>query len=190
MKLKPQKLYCYVDETGQDAGSKAFIVVAVIVTSNIEAARQRLHELEKSTKIGVIKWHKSNYKFRIQFLEEFLRQDNSDLHIYFLKVKKPVFYWLPTVEVLQKSLPNHSTAETQVIVCIDGLDQFSAKKYTNALRTKMLKVKLAKGPRDESEPLIRLADRWAGCIRMALSANKDCDTLVARAKKRGVLKEI
>lgn len=187
---KTKKLYCYVDETGQDPGSKVFIVVAVIVTSNIEAVRQRLHELEKSTKIGVIKWHKSNYKFRIQFLEEFLRQDNGDLHIYFLKVKKPVFYWLPTIEVLQKSLPNHSTAETQVIICIDGLDQFSAKKYTNALRTKMLKVKLAKGPRDESEALIRLADRWAGCIRMALSGNKDCKTLMNRAKKRGVLKEI
>lgn len=187
---KPKKLYCFVDETGQDTGSKVFIVVAVIVTSNIEAVRQRLEELEKSTKIGVIKWHKSNYKFRIQFLEEFLRQDNDDLHIYFLKVKKPVFYWLPTVEVLQKSIPEHSGAETQVIICIDGLDQFSTKKYTNALRTKALKIKLAKGPRDESEPLIRLADRWAGCIRMALSANKDCEALVARAKKRGVLKEI
>jgi hypothetical protein len=190
MKDSPKKLYCFVDETGQDTGSQVFVVVAVIVTSNIETVRQRLEELEKYTKIGVIKWHKSNYKFRIEFLEEFLRQDNEDLYIYFLKVKKPVFYWLPTIEVLQKSIPNHSGSKTQVIICVDGLDKFSSKKYTNALRSKDLKIKLAKGPRDESEPLIRLADRWAGCIRMSLSANKDCETLVARAKKRSLLKEI
>ena len=190
MKNHVKKLYCFVDETGQDSGSKVFIVVAVIVTSNIEAVRQWLEELEKSTKIGVIKWHKSNYKFRIEFLEEFLRQDNDNLHIYFLRVKKPVFYWLPTIEVLEKSIPNHGNAETQVIICIDGLDRFSAKKYTNALRSKHLKIKLAKGPRDESEPLIRLADRWAGCIRMALSANEDCQALVNRAEKQGLLREV
>ena len=188
--MKIRKLYCYVDETGQDPGSAVFIVVAVIVASHVEAIRDRLQELEKATKIGLIKWHKSNYKFRIQFLEEFLRRDNGDLYIYFLKIKKPVFYWLPTLEILQKSLPNHTTAQTQVIVCIDGLDHFSAKKYTNALRTKVLKVKLAKGPRDESEALIRLADRWAGCIRMALSGNNDCETLMNRAKKKDVLKEV
>lgn len=185
-----KKIYCYVDETGQDSGSEIFIVVAVIVASNVAAIRDRLQELEKSTKIGVVKWHKSSYKYRIQFMEEFLRQDNSDLHIYFLKAKKPVLYYAPTLEVIQQAVSAHSKTNTQAIICIDGLDELSAKKFTNSLRTKNLKVKLAKGPRDESESLIRLADRWAGCIRMALSGNKDCEVLVNRAKKRGVLKEV
>src|SRR3990167_820671 len=185
-----QKLYCYVDETGQDPGSEVFIVVAVIVTSNLNAVRERLEDLEKSTRINTVKWHKASYKYRIEFMEEFLRVDNKDLHIYFIKVKKPVFYYLPMVEILQKSISINSTPDTQNIICIDGLDKLSAKKITNALRTKTLKIKLAKGVRDESEVLIRLADRWAGCIRMALSGNEDCKVLVARAEKKVVLKEV
>lgn len=184
-----KKLYCYVDETGQDVGSKLFIVVAVIITSNVNGVRERLLNLETDTRIGKIKWHKSDYKYRIKFMEEFLSRDNKDLHVYFLKAQKPVFYYLPTVEILQRAISANSTSNTQAIVCIDGLDKFSGKKYTNALRTKILKIKLAKGVRDESEPLIRLADRWAGCIRMALLGNEQCQALVARAEKKGLLKE-
>lgn len=185
-----KKIYCYVDETGQDAGSKLYIVVAVIVSSNIDVLRARLQELEVATKIGSIKWHKSDYEYRIKFMEEFLRGDDEDLHIYFIQVPKPVFYYLPTVEVIQKAISAHRTSNTQAIVCIDGLDKLSGKKITNGLRTKVFKVKLAKGARDESEVLIRLADRWAGCIRMALRGNEQCRTLMVRAERKGLLKEV
>lgn len=187
--MAKQKLYCYVDETGQDAGSKHFIVVAVIVMSNIIQVRERMEQLEKRAGVGKTKWHKSNFKFRIKFMEAFLLQDNKDLRVYFMKVRKPILYYVPTLEILQKSISAHSSANTQAIVCIDGLDKFSAKKFTNALRTKIVKVSLAKGVRDESEPLIRLADRWAGCIRMALAGNKQCKNFVARAEKKGILSE-
>ena len=190
MEKKMRKLYCFVDETGQDAGSRQFIVVAVIVTANVSEARERLEKLERDTRILNIKWHKSDYRYRIQFMEEFLRQDNGDLRVYFLKVNKPVFYYLPMVEIIRKSISANSVLGTRAIVCIDGLDRFSAKKFTNTLRTENLKIKLAKGARDESESLIRLADRWAGCIRMALSGNKECKNLVSEAKNRGVLKEV
>ena len=61
---------------------------------------------------------------------------------------------------------------------------------TNALRSRGLHLKLVKGPTDESEILIRLADRWAGCLRQALSQhNKDCEELVSGAQKKGLLKD-
>lgn len=185
-----QKLYCFVDETGQDAGSENFIVVAVIVTSNLIAIRERLENLEKITRITNVKWHKAAYQYRIKFIEEFLQEDNKDLQIYFIKVKKPVFYYAPMMEILQKSIAANSSSGTQAIIVIDGLDKLSGKKITNSLRTKTLRIKLAKGVRDESEPLIRLADRWAGCIRMGLSGNEECARLVARAEKKGLLKEV
>lgn len=189
--MKPkQKLYCYVDETGQDVGSKFFIVVAVIVLSNINDERKLLSELESETKIGKSKWHKSNYKFRIKFIEGFLSKENKNLRVYFLKARKPILFYVPTLEILQKAILENSGPNTQAVVCIDGLDAFSAKKFTNALRTKNLKISLAKGVRDESEVLIRLADRWAGCLRMALFGNEPCQDLVERAKKKGLLKEV
>lgn len=47
-----------------------------------------------------------------------------------------------------------------------------------------------KGKRDEGEPLIRLADMWAGCIRSALLGEKDSEALFNRAKEAGYLKEV
>lgn len=188
--VKRQKIYCYVDETGQDAGSKFFIVACVEVEKDPEPIRSVLIELEQQTKIGAIKWHKSNYGRRIAFMEAFLLTKHSGLKVYFGRYKKPIPYGLPTVEVLQKSIQGFSTNPVQAIIYIDGLDRISALKITNALRSKYIYLNLVKGVRDESEVLIRLADRWAGCLRSAFAGNPDCEQLLKRAVKTGFLVEI
>lgn len=187
---KPKKLYCFVDETGQDAGSQLFIVAAVIAWDDVPALRASLMELEKELKVGSKKWHKLRQQSRMEFMEAFLREKYPNLKIYFGHFKKPTLYYFPTLEVIEKALGSFSQP-VQAVVSIDGLDAISAKKMTNALRSKHLQLKLVKGWRDESEVLIRLADRWAGCLRLAfVDRNKDCKELVSRAEKRGVLKEI
>ena len=45
--MPKQKLYCYVDETGQDIGSKFFLVSVVILEKERDEIRQKLRELEK-----------------------------------------------------------------------------------------------------------------------------------------------
>jgi hypothetical protein len=42
-----EKLYCYVDETGQDAASTVFVVVAVVSAEEQDALRQALMEIER-----------------------------------------------------------------------------------------------------------------------------------------------
>jgi len=37
-----QKLYCYVDETGQDPASEFFIVVAIVLQKEQESIRKKL----------------------------------------------------------------------------------------------------------------------------------------------------
>lgn len=62
----------------------------------------------------------------------------------------------------------------QKLYCyVDGIDKTIAKKLTNILRTRGVRLNLVRSRRDESEPLIRLADMWAGCIRGALLDGKD-----------------
>jgi hypothetical protein len=39
-----QKLYCYVDETGQDTASSIFVVVAVVSAQDQEPLREALME--------------------------------------------------------------------------------------------------------------------------------------------------
>ena len=52
---------------------------------------------------------------------------------------------------------------------------------TNALRIRGVSLGMVRGRRDESEPLIRLADMWAGCLRSALLGGTAEQTLVKRA---------
>ncbi len=54
-----QKLYCYIDETGQDVGSEFFIVVAVVSDKEQDLLRDSLLEIEFQTKIGQRKWRKT-----------------------------------------------------------------------------------------------------------------------------------
>jgi hypothetical protein len=187
---KKQKLYVYVDETGQDAGSNIFIVAAVIAWDDIEMLRSILLALEQDIKVGSKKWHKLRHASRVEFMNAFLREQYEHIQIYFGRFPKPIPSFFPTLEVIQKSLVDFPDT-VQAIINIDGLDVVSAKKMTNALRTKHRHLKLVKGPKDESEVLIRLADRWAGVLRLAYVENsKDCQELVARARKKALLKEI
>lgn len=185
-----QNLYCFVDETGQDAGSAIFIVVAVIVSADIETIRQQFLSLETGLKIGSKKWHKLRHQSRVEFINGCLRENQKGISIYFGRFQKPVPFFFPTLEVVQCALKK-SSENQQVIVNIDGLDAISAKKMTNVLRTRHRRLKLVKGSKDESEVLIRLADRWAGALRLAFAeGSKEYKELVTRAVKKEILKEI
>lgn len=47
MKGGKKRIYCYVDETGQDVDSEYFIVVAVVTSENQEQVRRELIQMEK-----------------------------------------------------------------------------------------------------------------------------------------------
>jgi hypothetical protein len=64
-----QKLYCYVDETGQDDRSEYFIVVTVVSESEQGALKESLIRLEQRAKVGGKKWHKLRSPERENFLE-------------------------------------------------------------------------------------------------------------------------
>ena len=53
-----QKLFCYVDETGQDDRSEYFFVVAVVSEREQDALKDSLIRLEQQAKVGSKKWHK------------------------------------------------------------------------------------------------------------------------------------
>ena len=109
-----QKLYCYVDETGQDPTSEFFIVVAVVIQTEQELIKKKLETLERLAGTNRKKWHKVRPENRMHYLALLLEQ------------------------------------------------------------------KIAAG--EISEPLIRLADMWAGCIRSALLQQKNAKNMFERAK--------
>lgn len=61
------------------------------------------------------------------------------------------------------------------------IDAKKATELTNALRSHDIQLRHVRTVRDESEPLIRLADMWAGCARVAALGNKQAEELILTA---------
>jgi Protein of unknown function (DUF3800) len=185
-----QKIYCYVDETGQDIKSEFFIVVAVVNDQDQNLLRSRLYKIESLTKIGKRKWHKSSYDKRKQYLNLLIKEGVCEGDIYFGYYKKPIPYFLPMLEVIEKAVINKAKEDYRTIVYVDGIDRKKANELTNALRVRKVKLELVKSKRGESEPLIRLTDRWAGCIRLSFLNIKDYRDILEKAKNKKYVKEV
>lgn len=64
-----QKLYAYVDESGQDTKGLIFVVSVVVLGDERDRIEQRLQEIEKRTHKGAAKWHKSRHEFREAYIQ-------------------------------------------------------------------------------------------------------------------------
>lgn len=183
-KEKPKKIYCYVDETGQDSGSEIFVVVAVVSEQDQETLRQELITTEYDAKTGHRKWHKSRAERRLKYIQIILEKKIAKGDIYFGSYQKPLPYFLPILDVLEKAIKEKTKDKKyKATVCIDGIDRKKAAEMTNALRLRGISLELVKSRKDESEPIIRLADMWAGCVRAAISTGRDEKVILDRAEK-------
>ncbi len=185
-----EKVYVYLDESGQNSASRFFVVVAVVCASFQEELRAQLRDIERSTGTGGKKWHKLRHENRMQYLMLVLERKIVAQSVYTAHYKKPIPFFFPMVAILEKAIKDsvHGAYEAQVYV--DGIDVQKGKELTNALRACGISLRAVKGRRDESEPLIRLADMWAGCLRSALLDTPGCKKMVQRAEQEHYFKVV
>jgi hypothetical protein len=68
-----QRLYCYVDESGQDTQGKLFLVTAVVTERQYrEELEQRLLEIEEISRKRQMKWRPTSFERRLAYLEAIL----------------------------------------------------------------------------------------------------------------------
>ena len=185
-----QKIYCYVDETGQDTKSEIFVVVAVVSAGDQEQIRKQLLKIEKLVKTHKLKWHKLRNDRRMKYLALVLERKIASRDVYIGRYQKPIPFFFPMLDLVEKAITQAAKGEYTARVYVDGINKKVAKSLTNALRSRGISLGLVKSRRDESEPLIRLADMWAGCARSAFLNNKDSKNTFKQAKDRGYLQEI
>ena len=98
---------------------------------------------------------------------------------------KPIPYFFPMLDVLEYGIRRRATTSYTARVFVDGIDSKKAAELTNALRARGITLEMVRSRRDESEPLIRLADRWAGCIRAAQLEGTPEAALLLEAIRKG-----
>ena len=94
------------------------------------------------------------------------------------------------LETLEKAIAQKVSGEYRATVFIDGIDKKKAAELTNALRIRSVRLEMVRARRDESEPLIRLADMWAGCIRAAIIGSASARVLYEQAIRSRYMIEI
>ena len=185
-----QKLFCFVDETGQDTRSDYFIVVTIVSAGDQNAIKDALVRIEQQSKLGGKKWHKSRSPERESFLEQVLAARVAEGEVFFSRYRKPLPFFLPMLETITKAIQAVAEADYQAIIYVDGIDKKKSRELTNALRLKGIKALHVRSARDESEPMIRLADRWAGCIRNGEEGHENAKAVYTQAVATQYLKEV
>lgn len=184
MTAKTQKLYCYVDESGQDPASPDFISVAVVIPREIkDTYQQQLLAIEQSVPTHGLKWHKTKRKRGFQYLAAVLDQSIAKEETFIGYFQKPTPYFFPIVDTIENAIKQASVHHPQykATVYLDGVDAQKAAQLTNALRSHDIRLRHVRSARDESEPLIRLADMWAGCARAASLGDKEAEKIITTA---------
>jgi hypothetical protein len=186
---KTKRLYCYVDESGQDPALNVFIVVAVVSAAEQEAFREALMEIEQLAGVGHGKWHGSKPARRLRYIELALERDLGRDEVFFGTFQKPLPYFFPMMEVVEDAIKvKAGSSSYSAKVFVDGIDRKKAGELTNALRLRGISLGMIRGRRDESEPIIRLADMWAGCIRGATQGKAEERTLLRNAMKTNYIR--
>ncbi len=183
-----QKLYCYVDESGQDPKSEFFVVVTIVSVEDQSYLRKQLEDIEDVAQTHKLKWHKTIYDRKMRYLSLVLERKIAAGKVYAAHYKKPIPYFFPMIEILEKAIKEVAQGRYLARIHIDGIDKQKSQALTNALRASGISLRMVRSRRDESEPLIRLADMWAGCLRSALLKNKDAQAMVRRAQKEKYLR--
>ena len=181
------KLYCYVDETGQDTLGELFIVAVVITAEERDELRQTCIDIEAISRKGTRKWVKSTHDRRLAYIQRVLRRSEIRGKLYFAEYRSPQDYLSATVETIGSALGLPANNEHKATVFIDGLSRSSERGVGLLLRRSGLPIQKVRGLNDESEPLIRLADAVCGFVRGAIEGNTDMRTLLDEALRTGVV---
>ena len=64
----PQKLYAYVDESGQGTEGRFFVVSVVLFGTERDTVLERLEALEARSRKGRVKWRRARYAFRQDYI--------------------------------------------------------------------------------------------------------------------------
>ena len=185
-----QKLYCYVDESGQDTEGELFIVAVVVATGERERLRQICTDIEANSRKGVRKWSKSNSDRRLAYIRDVLGHAELRGRLCFATYRSIQDYLSATVQTIALALRRSADGEYKATVLIDGLSRSDERNVGLILRRSGMSVQKVRGVADESEPLIRLADAVCGFARSAIEGNSAMQELFTDALRTGAIVDL
>ncbi len=184
------KLYCYVDETGQDTKGALFLVALVITGDERETLRRVLADCERRSGKIIKKWTNTTLEQKKIYLQEVLQTKLFQGRIFYRSFSHTTEYLNCTLEAIVQGIAKQAIFNYKVTVVIDSLGKREGKIIGTRLRRRGVRVEKVRGIPHRSDEFIRLADAMAGFVRDYLEGKSYAGNLYQQAIQSGVMTQL
>lgn len=183
------KIFCYVDETGQDTRGQLFVVSVVVAAQDREELRAWCENLEQETGKRWLKWVDAAHARRMAYIQRVLQSPIWRGRLRFATYENSSDYVTLTTRAISKALQQLAYSEATVL--IDAFPRSAERNLGLQLRRQGLRTKKVRGIRkEENDALMRLADAVCGFVRLARQGSPDLQNLYQQALNHQTLIEL
>lgn len=190
MAMMVTKLYCYVDETGQDTKGELFLVAVVLKEiAGLEALERKLEKIEERTGKKQSKWKKISRNIKKKYLEELIHVKELKNAIFYATYKASKEYSKLTSFTIAKAVLAKESNNYTVTVIIDGLNDKERDIVREELKKLKIKYRKIRGMKDEQSIFLRLSDAMAGFLREVYEGEEYARQFIKRFEKANMITE-
>lgn len=185
------RLYAYVDESGQDTRGQFFVVSVVVLPAGHETLLQQLEAIEIRSRKRHIKWQRARFTSRQTYINELVNLPGLSQSLFFEIFRQTQDYTRLTVVATANAIRRKAQGTDQALVFIDGLRKHEAQYFDRLLRAERVKVKKVRGvQKEQNNAMIRLADALCGLVRDAEEGQPWAVTALKRLQRNGLVEAL
>ncbi len=192
MQPAKQKIYCYVDETGQDTQGALFLVAVVVSEQhNKEKLEQELIEIETQSKKRMRKWQKTRRDRKISYVAMLIESNLLRRNVFYSHYEETKEYFDLTIASVAKAILQKAHQPYIARIWVDGLKKTERFIFKAGLRKFKISVDKVRGVKNEqNNALILLADAIAGFVRDCIEGDREMRKMYKEMVEKGYIKKI
>jgi hypothetical protein len=185
------RLYAYIDESGQDTLGRFFVVGAVVIDrAQRDTVAGLLEALEARSQKGRVKWGRARFSHRQVYVSELANITRLSSSLFLARFTNTRRYHEATAQAAVRAILTKSASASRVRMTVDGLTAGEKRGFTRIVRSLGIRPDDVRGGREQSEVFIRLADALCGLVRDAEDGQSWAIVAFDRLRQRGLIVEI
>jgi hypothetical protein len=185
-----QKLYCYLDETGQDTQGRLFLVAVVIAGEDRDDLAAELERIEAASGKRLSKWRKASFERKTGYIRSVLALPQIGGCLFYARYAETKAYLDLMVYAAARAILLKGREPYKATIIVDGLSGADVRKFGHGLRALRVSVRKVRGIDDERDALVRLADALAGFVRDYLERQPYAITIFREVGGERLLREL
>lgn len=187
-----QRLYCYVDETGQDTSGKLFIVSVVVTEQERDLIETQLEQLEQRSGKKKARWIKTSLRAKQLYLTQIFQSNLFVGKLFYKRFSETTDYLGATLVTISQAIHQTQPARPYTAtVFIEGFNKYQVRGLPTVLRKRFgLSIRKVRPLPHTSNAIVRLADALCGFTRDCLEGEPYGQPFLTDALTKQILEEL